>query len=380
MFDLSSVLVAVQYSLAEVFGFDQNEVPPSITVDGYAIPDPAAFANDSIAADYANFLRSAVPPIDHNYQFRKEVVREIRRWMVDGEGDVLLLWGPTGSGKTSAIEQYCARLGIPLFMAKGHHRFEPHEAFGMFTGGENGETPWIDGPITLAARYGLPVVINEFDRIAPDRAIVFNDVFEGRAFPLPGKTGEVVSPRQGHRIAITANTNLVEDVTGNYGTAKSHDASILERIVALRIDYPADDTEAKMLEVELEDFSDELLQYWFDQEGIKLSTDQGMKEGSAINRGEFIGGLLEVAKRIRKQSKDGGNPSDAALERTMSTRILRKWARNAVAQAAAPEKMGVSALHLALKQYLSSLATESTRIALHQAVESVFGVGEVVKP
>ena len=34
MFDLSSILVVVSYSLCEVFGLDPNEVDPSITVDG----------------------------------------------------------------------------------------------------------------------------------------------------------------------------------------------------------------------------------------------------------------------------------------------------------------------------------------------------------
>ena len=379
MFDLSAILVQVSYSLCEVFGFDPNEVDPSITVDGFEIPDPATLA-DPVAQQYAAFLRAAIPPIDPYYQFRKDLVRDIRYWWLTGEGDVLLLWGPTGSGKTSVFEQWCARLGIPLFMAKGHRRFEPMEAFGQFVGGENGTTPWVDGPVTLAARYGLPCIINEYDRIAADRTIVFNDVFEGRSFPIPGKSGEVVTPQPGFRVAITANTNLVEDLSGNYGTANTHDISILERIVALHVGYPSDDTEAKLLEKELEQFSDDLLSYWFDQEGIKISTPQGMKEGSAINRGEFIQGLLEVAKKIRAQSKDGGNTSDSALERTMSTRILRKWARHSVAQASAPEKLGLSALHLALKKYLSSLSTESTRIALHQAVENVFGVGEVVKP
>ena len=265
-------------------------------------------------------------------------------------------------------------------MAKGHRRFEPHEAFGQFVGGENGTTPWVDGPVTLAARYGLPCIINEYDRIAPDRTIVFNDVFEGRSFPIPGKSGEVVTPQPGFRVVITANTNLVEDLTGNYGTANTHDMSILERIVATQVGYPDDETETCMLETELAEFSDELLAYWFDQEGIKLTTPQGLKEGSAISRMEFISGLVDVARKIRQQSKDGGNTSDAALERTMSTRILRKWARNAVAQAGAPEKLGLSALHLSLKKYLSSMATESTRLALHQAVETVFGVGEVIKP
>ena len=379
MFDLSSILVTVAYSLVDAFGLDPDEVDPAITVDGYAIPDPATLT-DPVAASYAAFLRSAIPPIDPYYQFRKDLVREIRYWWFTGQGDVMMLWGPTGSGKTSVFEQWCARLGIPLFMAKGHRRFEPMEAFGQFVGGENGTTPWVDGPLTLAARYGLPCIINEYDRIAADRAIVFNDVFEGRSFPIPGKSGEVVSPQSGFRVVITANTNLVEDLTGNYGTANTHDVSILERIVALYIGYPSDQTEITLLEKELEEFSDDLLAYWFDQEGIKLSTPQGMKAGSAISRSEFIEGCIQVSRKIRAQSKDGGNTSDSALERTMSTRILRKWARNSVAQAGAPEKLGLSALHLSLKKYLSSLATESTRIALHQAVETVFGVGEVVKP
>mgnify|MGYP001000004476 FL=1 len=378
MFDLSQILVPAEFSLQATFGLDPNVVHPSIMVDGFQIPDPATLA-DPDAAAYAVFLLSAIPPIDPNYQFRKDLIRSILLWWATGQGDVMLLFGPTGTGKTSLIEQWCARLGIPLFMAKGHRRFEPMEAFGQFVGGEGGTTPWVDGPLTMAARFGLPVVINEYDRIAPDRAIVFNDVFEGRAFPLPGKSGEVVTPQPGFRVVLTANTNLVEDLSGNYGTANSHDISLLERLFAVQVGYPEAETERRLLEKELEPFDDQLLSYWFDQEGFKLATDAGIKEGSSINRAEFIHGLLEVADRIRKQSKDGGNTSDAALERTMSTRILRKWARSAAEQAHAPEKIGLSALHLALKQRLSQLATESTRIALHQAVESVFGVGEIIE-
>ncbi|MCK7499507.1 MAG: CbbQ/NirQ/NorQ C-terminal domain-containing protein [Comamonadaceae bacterium] len=89
---------------------------------------------------------------------------------------------------------------------------------------------------------------------------------------------------------------------------------------------------------------------------------------------------MEVARKIRAQSKDGGNSSDAALERTMSTRMLRKWAYHTLLHCSAPEKLGLSALHLALRKYLSNLSTESTRIALHQAVETVFGVAPEVTP
>lgn len=376
---LQSILVPKSFSLAATFGLDPNEVDPSLTVEGFEIPDPATLA-DPLAAAHAEFLRKAIPAVDPLYEFRKELIREIRFWWLTGEGDVLYLWGPTGCGKTSVFEQWCARLGIPMFAAKGHRRFEPHEAFGQFVGGENGTTPWMNGPVTLAAMYGLPCIINEYDRIASDRTIVFNDVFEGRPFPVPGKAGEVVVQQPGARYVLTGNTNMVEDLSGNYGTANCHDISILERLYPVQVGYPTDDTEANVLTSVLEEFSDELLSYWFDQEGMKLTTSPGTtKEGAAISRSEFIGGLLEVTRRIRAQSKDGGNASDSALERTMSTRMLRKWARNAVLQAGAPEKLGLSALHLSLRK-LSSLATESTRIALHKAVESVFGIDEKVSP
>ena len=100
MFDLSSILVVVSYSLCDVFGLDPNEVDPSITVEGFAIPDPATLA-DPTAASYAAYLRSAIPPIDLNYQFRKELVRDIRYWWLTGEGDVLLLWGPIYDTRSS---------------------------------------------------------------------------------------------------------------------------------------------------------------------------------------------------------------------------------------------------------------------------------------
>ena len=90
MFDLSSILVVVSYSLCDVFGLDPYEVDPSITVDGYAIPDPATLA-DPVAASYAAYLRSAIPSIVPNYQFRKDMVRDIRYWWVTGRGGGVLL-------------------------------------------------------------------------------------------------------------------------------------------------------------------------------------------------------------------------------------------------------------------------------------------------
>jgi cobaltochelatase CobS len=376
---LETILVRKDYPLAETFGLDSNKVDESIKVAGYDIPDPASLP-DPLARQHAEFLRAAIPEVDPMYEFRQEVVSDIFNWWIDDDGrDVLMLWGPTGVGKTSVFDQWCARLGVPRFALKGHKMFEAHEAFGHYIAGPNGETVYAPGPVTLAAQYGLPCITNEYDRIQPSRSIVFNDVFESRAFPMPGKHGEMLVPRHGFRNVITTNTNMVEDVTGNYGTAAAHDVSLLERIVGIHVGYPERETEQRLLAKVLAPFDDDLLAYWLDQEGAKLATSNGTKSGAAISRGEFIDGLIEVAHKIRAQSKDGGNTRDEALERSMSPRILRKWARQTLRHASMPEKHGKSALHTALRKYLSSTATESTRIALHEAVKTVFCVDETIE-
>lgn len=369
---IAQLLVPCAYSLQEAFGLDPNEVDPSVEVMGYDIPDPSTL-DDPVLQQHAEFLRAAIPSIDPVYKHRRDVISDMYYWWLTGGEDVLLLWGPTGSGKTSSPEQWCARLGIPLFMVKGHRDFKEWEATGQ-KDLVNGNTEFTPGPLTLAAQYGLPVLINEYDRIQPGKAIMFNDVFEGRAFPVPGNNGMLVKPQPGFRVMLTGNTNLVEDPSGNYGTGYSHDISLLERIYAIHLGYPSRDVERQMVLDLMTGVGDEVLAYWFDQEGFRVNVNGTMKTGSSITRAEYVEALLDVTEAIRKQSKDGGSSSDAGLERTMSTRVLRKIATHAPSHSMAPEKYGLSGLHIVVRKYLSDLATESTRLALHAAFESVFGV------
>lgn len=367
----------VLYPLGATFGFSANEINPKITVPGYDHSDLDSIADPGQKAAAA-FVAANVPAVNPHYVIRKDLLRDFNFWYTQ-TNDVACLWGPTGSGKTSFPIEFFGRLGVPVFQLTGHKKMELMEAFGHYVVGKNGETVFNYGPVSNAARFGGVVLINEYDRIQPSTAVAFNDVFEGGPFAIPGKHGEVIKPRPGFRIVITTNTNLVEDTAGGYQTAFTHDVSLLERLYSIRVGYMTEEEEHRKIVSALAKFDDALLTHWFDQEGMKLTTPNGLKQGGAISRDEFVKGLLQVAQKIRAQSRDGGNESDDALERTMSTRTLSKWASYSAGMCGAATKLGISALHMALRKCLTDFATESTRIAMHAAVEDVFGVQETVQ-
>lgn len=355
-----------QTRLAEAFGINGTPlsgINPDIMV-GKAIWEPSDDTE----------LQKLIPSIDDSYRFRKEMVRDFFAWK-RLNSEPLFLFGPTGCGKSSFIKQAYARLGTPLYRMTINNDTELAEIFGHYVLGENGQTIFRYGPASLAAKHGVPLLLDEIGRGNPAVMVGLNGLFEGGAFTITGN-GETVVPHKDFRIILTDNTNLAGDESGNYSTAMIQDKSILDRIgMTIEVGYPVEEEKALLTEKLATLADDKLLSYWFDQEGMQVSTDSGVRKGSAVTRDDFIHGILQVRDMIRKQSRDCGNQSASALERTMSVRSLQRWVGYCVAFVGAPNQ-GVSALHYALERALTLTCTPSTKIAIHAMVKTVFGVNE----
>lgn len=314
-----------------------------------------------------------IPQEDPDYVFRREILRDVMAWRT-ATSEPILLHGPTGCGKSSFVKQFAARIGIPLWQVTASEEMELSELFGHYTLGKGGETVWMDGPLTQAARHGGWLLIDEIDRLRPTVAVGLNGVLEGSRFTLSSKGGEVVDPAEGFRIICTANSNMAGDDTMMYNTAQIHDKSVLERFsMILHVPYAGENEERELLEKVFAVADDEELKYWFSEEGISVNDEDKVLDGEFVTRGAFINSMLKVAGMVRSQSVDGGNNAGAALERTMSTRTLLRWAKLSITFRQSTAQ-GLSAIHYALERSLTNGCTPTTKAAIHEMVVSVFNV------
>ena len=82
---------------------------------------------------FSDNMNPAVPVAHENYVFRREVLRDLLGFLRKPNNDALFITGPTGSGKTSAVLETCARLNWPVQSLTLSSRFEFAQLTGHFT-------------------------------------------------------------------------------------------------------------------------------------------------------------------------------------------------------------------------------------------------------
>lgn len=77
-------------------------------------------------------LRLAVPQKNPNYVFTKESLSIMATWWEVGAREPLFITGPHGSGKTSFVQQFCARVGAPLISITARSRLDRTDLIGHY--------------------------------------------------------------------------------------------------------------------------------------------------------------------------------------------------------------------------------------------------------
>jgi cobaltochelatase CobS len=275
-----------------------------------------------------------VPTLDPSYVFRKEMLRDVLAWLADSSGEGLYLFGPTGCGKSSLICQVAARLNLPVERVNAHSRLELAELTGHFllTGGS---MHFIHGPLSIALRDGYLFLLDELDLLDPATLAGLNTVLDGSSLSIP-ETGEVIVPHPEFRFVATGNTSGAGDRTGLYQGALRQNLAFMDRFWVVAVSYPDPELENEV-----------------------LSRSAPLLPEILRRR------MVEVANEVRRLFL-GESEEASAIEVTMSTRVLVRWARLAIRFSGAP-------LAYALDRALTFRAEPATREAIRQIVQRHLG-------
>jgi MoxR-like ATPase len=213
---------------------------------------------------------------------------DVQTIIKSGQFYPVFISGLSGNGKTTMVEQICAKLNRECFRVNISVETDEDALVGGHTL-VNGNVVYREGPVLTAMRRGAILLLDEIDR-GSDKLICLQAILEGKPY-LNKKTGETVLPSPGFNVLATANTKGFGSDDGKFSAARVLDEAFLERFaVAIEQDYPSNAVEKK----------------------IVLNQ---MTSKNCVNA-EFANYLVNWAEIIRKTYADGG------IDYVVSTRRL----------------------------------------------------------
>lgn len=196
--------------------------------------------------------------------------------------------GLSGNGKTTMIEQVCAKLKRECFRVNIIGTTDEDDLFGGLRL-VNGDTVWQDGPVLQAMKRGAVLLLDEVD-LGSEKLMCLQPVLEGKGVYVK-KKNEWVVPADGFAVVATANTKGKGSEDGRFVGTNVMNEAFLDRFdYTYEQEYAPKATEKKIL--------------------VKAMNKYGCKDA------EFVDHLVTWAEMIRKSYKDG------AVTEIISTRRL----------------------------------------------------------
>ena len=189
----------------------------------------------------------------------------------------IFITGHSGNGKTMSVEQACAKLKRKFVCVSMTPETDESDLFGNYVL-INGQMEWRDGPVTVAARQGAVLCIDEIDYGAQNLSSL-QRVLEGKPFLLK-KKNELIKPAEGFTVVATANTKGKGSDDGRYMFTNILNEAFLERFLnTYEQEWPTAKIEQKIIKKELvslgrpdDEFAEKLVTW---AEVIRKTFEQG---------------------------------------------------------------------------------------------------------
>lgn len=207
----------------------------------------------------------------------------------------IYITGPTGNGKSTMVEQICAKTKTPLIRVNLNATDDEDKLIASKTL-VDGNVVIEDGPVVIAMRKGIPILIDEIDAGGANLLMCLQGVLEGKPLYIKSKN-EIVYPTKGFNVIATANTKGKGSDDGRYiGTNVLNEAFLERFAIVFEQEYPGQKVEAKIV-------------------------TNLMKSLDCLD-GEFTSVLIKWADAIRRTFEDGG------VDETITTRRLVHIVKN----------------------------------------------------
>lgn len=228
------------------------DTTPAAPVTVIPAPEKPLEGNEVVRAIFAPHVRAAsegddflVPPMERlewNVSHARRIAAGYKR------RKPVLLYGPTGTGKTSMVRCFAAMTNRPFLRIN----CTPQTTVADFVGHlevKDRATVFVPGPLTLSMQFGYILVVDEIDRADPAiGAVLFPAMEDVPTLTLKEDDTKVVEAHPDFAMFVTANSLGLHDEQNVYTGAQAVDAALLSRCgLQIFVDYHDAETETRIL-------------------------------------------------------------------------------------------------------------------------------------